>query len=328
MNQNYNSDFKPNNKKYWLWGEMIFLFGYIIIGGILFISSPVSRTGLPFIQYWILMYPFGIIFQNFISWIFSYFMVFPSEFNIITLGIFNSIGWIITGIVFGSVYGRMKYKSPAKRAIGYLITILIILSFSAGFWIISSRLPYSSNVGYDKSQLKESDNPSKCESLKENADKAKCYYQLALLKNDENLCLSIPTVPGYFANQFKCYSKIAFRKKDENICRMKYTENVAQYNIDSCIAYVALAKDDANLCKNLTDWVTAECYNNFSALKKADYCKNIPSWNTPGRKDCYCHLAAFTKDTKWCSFINNCDCMQWGYDDSVIRNRMNELNQN
>ena len=283
---------EQRQKRYWLWGG---LSGALAVPVVLTAAlSLVKASGItnevgfliPMVS---AVSPFGFILLNFIEWSMSYYYRLPPDpGNLAYIGV-NLAGWFAAGAFLGNFYGKLKATPmPTARRVSYfLLAVVGLCSLTGAGWSLSWRLPYANDPPayrrYARSQLKATDDPAVCERLSGNR-RAACYFQLALLKNDENLCLKLPA-SGFLANQKTCYSKLAFRKHDEKICRM-----IAEIqNIEECVADTALAKDDTNLCEGLSVSGKATCYTNFTRLKMEDYCRLITD-NTIAREQCYRRL--------------------------------------
>mgnify|MGYP001566258891 CR=1 FL=1 len=175
-----------------------------------------------------------------------------------------------------------------KIALFFLIFIgLIILSFVSYYiYLISFYYVASGPVDVDKIVLKamEQRDPSICSKIK-NPDPIKWNSEESLIS--------------------ECYYKIAHLLNDENICDSISISISATYR-DSCISDIALVKNDYFLCEKINGQLNkGSCYNKFTQIGiDVSVCENVDDSNRgtelSGRDLCYIGSVKSREDITIC----------------------------
>lgn len=137
-------------------------------------------------------------------------------------------------------------------------------------------------------------NESYCEKIPEKVyisttknfyPKAACYFLIAQLKEDSNLCNKVPNGPvgefGYTKKE-ECILKFAKGEKDIKLCEI-ITEQSAR---DNCFYQyiINLEKDSSNLCEYIkTDYLLSDC---IARTSKGQLCKDLKSEGKDMESNC------------------------------------------
>lgn len=167
---------------------------------------------------------------------------------------------------------------------------------------------------------------SRCDTIKQQLEKSRCYSIVGVEKQDLSICDSIKD-PTFLSYKVDCYHKIAVKQGDVSICRKidddKYESlcnnevakarrdisicNNLQKDKDVCYLEVGIEKEDISRCNSIKISVLRfSCFVSI-AQKKQDplICSNIA--DAYGRYSCYTQVAKEKKDESVCNLIQNQD---------------------
>ncbi|NMB47932.1 hypothetical protein GYA13_00610 [Candidatus Kuenenbacteria bacterium] len=100
-------------------------------------------------------------------------------------------------------------------------------------------------------------------------DQDRCYQQLALKKNDPQICQA-----GSSFLLVKCHAQLAIKNNDLKICDLLPGYSYDDYYQAECYSKVAIYKNDLTICDLSKD--RAGCYVSFAAAKKdANVCEQM-----------------------------------------------------
>ena len=148
---------------------------------------------------------------------------------------------------------------PVNQEITYVKKILLILSivstvFLAGCFLLVSVAGHS------------------CGEIKDPVKQAHCYQGAAISTSNFKLCGNIKDSPDTVCPKAKCYYEIALKKGEDNLCNYIGWEAAGcGYDKDLCVADVAEKFKDAKICERIGEGARItkdECIKRVANAKK------------------------------------------------------------
>lgn len=171
---------------------------------------------------------------------------------------------------------------------------------------------------------------STCEKMKDDSsEKNKCYYSVALAKQDASICRKLP--PGWI--EWDCYECVSVIKKDlsvcdeipvkeypamkgyRNRCYLTFARGMGDSSVcesfdtlnekDECYVYVVSATGDISTCNKIQKQDGKDmCYKLVATkIKDTSVCDNIQKQDT--KDDCYVYVGLESNNSEICNKINN-----------------------
>lgn len=175
------------------------------------------------------------------------------------------LSWAVTIIVcklIAGVLARIQMKIlPNNQKIfnSILVVVLLIILFFPFAQVFSSLVVKVMPFNFICQR-----------SMDYEGDQDRCYQQLALKKNDPQICQD-----GSIFILVDCYAQLAIKNNDLKICDLlplrQYDE---YYYLIECYSQLAIYKNDLTICDQSKN--KPRCYESFAAVKKdASVCDQI-----------------------------------------------------
>jgi|GEM_PF-4784682 len=93
----------------------------------------------------------------------------------------------------------------------------------------------------------EADNLDACKKITDSVKKARCYKDIGVNRNDENICAETKKIDEKSGSE--CYSQVAITKNNPELCK----EITTEYLREQCFREIAVASNKPEVCDNLAD---------------------------------------------------------------------------
>ncbi len=132
----------------------------------------------------------------------------------------------------------------------------------------------------------------------------RCVTEFAIKKGDIQICNKLAKHYGYMAfspgsPRGYCQKEVALSKNDENLCKVIRNE----YSLYECYSEIARLKKDEGLCENLIEYKD-NCYRD--AATEITTCEKITS-SREDKFNCYSQVAQHKMDVQVCDKIVDLD---------------------